>query len=87
MKEMLGKLKRILINLGIATMFIVVLVLMMSLIIFGNKLAGGVDRPVYNCSIAEFSPDFTTKMREECRKQRMMPQNEKDILRKSGTTV
>ena len=23
---------------------------------------------VYNCSIAEISPDFTTKMREECRR-------------------
>ena len=25
---------------------------------------------VYNCSLAEISPDFTTKMREECRNLR-----------------
>jgi hypothetical protein len=25
---------------------------------------------VYNCSIAEISPDFTPKMKEECRKLR-----------------
>jgi hypothetical protein len=24
----------------------------------------------YNCALAEISPDFTTKMREECRKLR-----------------
>jgi len=26
---------------------------------------------VYNCSIAEISPDYTTAMKEECRKLRM----------------
>jgi hypothetical protein len=43
---------------------------MSGLIYLGNTLAEGSKR-VYNCSIAEISPDFTTAMREMCRKQRM----------------
>ena len=42
---------------------------MLGLIILGNNLAGSGQR-MYNCSIAEISPDFTPRMREECRKLR-----------------
>jgi hypothetical protein len=44
-------------------------ILMIGLIILGNTVAGTGQR-MYNCSIAEISPDFTPKMREECRKLR-----------------
>ena len=42
---------------------------MLGLIVLGNNVAGTGQR-MYNCSIAEISPDFTPKMREECRKLR-----------------
>lgn len=42
---------------------------MFGLIYLGNQLAGGAT-VMYNCSIAEISPDFTSAMREECRKIR-----------------
>jgi hypothetical protein len=37
-------------------------------IIYGIHTVVGNDAPMYNCSIAEISPDFTPKMRDECRK-------------------
>lgn len=45
---------------------------MFGLIYLGNNLAerGTV---VYNCSIAEISPDFSPKMREECRRKLSQP--------------
>jgi hypothetical protein len=43
--------------------------LMFGVIVFGNSIAG-TGQQMYNCSIAEISPDFTSKMREECRKLR-----------------
>ncbi len=49
--------------------FVAILISMFALIYFGNYIAGQGQR-VYNCSIAEISPDFTPKMREECRKLR-----------------
>ena len=58
---------------------------MFGLIVFGNQLAAGTGK-VYNCSVSEFSPDFTTAMREECRKLKK-EQYEKDPVRKSGTQV
>jgi hypothetical protein len=42
---------------------------MIGLIILGNRLAETGTR-MYNCSIAEISPDFSPAMREECRKLR-----------------
>jgi hypothetical protein len=44
-------------------------VAMIGLIVLGNRVAETGTR-MYNCSIAEISPDFTTAMREECRKLR-----------------
>jgi hypothetical protein len=58
---------------------------MVGLIVFGNQLAAGTGK-VYNCNVSEFSPDFTTAMREECRKLKK-EQYEKDLVRKSGTQV
>jgi hypothetical protein len=46
---------------------VLIWIAMIGLIVFGNSVAGSGQR-IYNCSIAEISPDFTPKMREECRK-------------------
>jgi len=70
---------------GLTLVFVVLVFSMFGLIVFGNSLAGSGQR-VYNCSVAEFSPDFTTAMREECRKLRKQ-QNEENPIRKSGTQV
>jgi hypothetical protein len=43
---------------------------MVGLIVFGNRLVDPTAPRMYNCSVAEISPDFTNAMREECRKQR-----------------
>ena len=39
-------------------------------IIYGIHTMLGDTKVAYDCSIAEISPDFTPKMREECRKLR-----------------
>ena len=54
---------------GFSSLGVVIACLMFGLIVFGNSVAGSGQR-IYNCSIAEISPDFTPKMREECRKLR-----------------
>jgi hypothetical protein len=61
--------KKILKPFALGLLFFIVLCTMFGLVIFGNTIAGSGYR-VYNCSIAEISPDFTPKMREECRKLR-----------------
>jgi hypothetical protein len=51
-----------------------------ALIVLGSALVGilyGIhtvlpQEAVYNCSIAEISPDVPVKVKEECRKQRMI---------------
>lgn len=44
---------------------------MFGLVVLGNRLFASTGYvKVYNCSISEISPDFTTAMREECRKLR-----------------
>ena len=48
---------------------VIVFGIMLGLIVLGNSLAGSGQR-MYNCSIAEISPDFTPRMREECRRLR-----------------
>lgn len=56
------------------------LIMWPALIVLGSALIGilyGIhsvlpQEVAYNCSIAEISPDFTPKMREECRKLRMV---------------
>jgi hypothetical protein len=40
-------------------------------LIYGIHVMMPNDQVVVNCSIAEISPDFTTEMREACRKARM----------------
>ena len=52
---------------GLSLLGVAVACLMFGLIVLGNTVAGSGQR-IYNCSIAEFSPDFTPKMREECRR-------------------
>jgi hypothetical protein len=54
---------------GLSVLGLVTACLMFGLIVLGNTIAGSGQR-MYNCSIAEISPDFTTAMREECRKLR-----------------
>jgi hypothetical protein len=54
---------------GLSLLGVAVACLMFGLIVLGNTVAGSGQR-MYNCSIAEISPDFTTAMREECRKLR-----------------
>ena len=41
---------------------------MFGLLYMGNHMFSDY-KPVYNCSIAEISPDFTNAMREECRRK------------------
>jgi hypothetical protein len=40
---------------------------LVTLLYFINTRLGDA-KPMYNCSIAEISPDFTPAMKEECRK-------------------
>jgi hypothetical protein len=54
---------------GLSLLGVVIACLMFGLIVLGNAIAGSGQR-MYNCSIAEISPDFTPRMREECRRLR-----------------
>jgi len=54
---------------GFIVVIMVAFVSAVSLVVFGNQLMQGSPK-MYDCSIAEFSPDFTTAMRQECRKLR-----------------
>lgn len=54
---------------GISLIIALMGVAAIGLIIIGNTIASHGQR-VYNCSIVEISPDFTPKMRDECRKLR-----------------
>ena len=57
-------------TIGFYIFALVIALSMVGLIIFGNSLVDPKAPRVYNCSVAEISPDFTNAMREECRKQR-----------------
>jgi hypothetical protein len=52
------------------------MVVYLSLIfLFGTIVFGGLDAELnrgiqYNCELAEFSPDFTPQMKQECRRMR-----------------
>ena len=48
-------------------MFVCLLLAMIGLIVLGNQLPG---QRVYDCSMAEFHPDFPPQVKEECRKLR-----------------
>jgi hypothetical protein len=54
---------------GLGLLGLVIACLMFGLVVFGNTIVGSGQR-IYNCSIAEISPDFTPRMREECRRLR-----------------
>jgi hypothetical protein len=62
--------KKILITTAFALGALLIAVSMVGLIVFGNSLVDPKAPRMYNCSVAEISPDFTNAMREECRKQR-----------------
>jgi hypothetical protein len=64
--------KKILINFFFLIGVAGILLSMVALIVFGNQLVDKNTPRLYNCSIAEISPDFTHAMREECRKQRKL---------------
>lgn len=53
-------------------MWPIIIILNVALIslIYGIHTSLGTGPKIYNCSIAEISPDFTPAMREECRKLR-----------------
>ena len=59
--------KNILQTIGMSMIVIGLALSMFGLIIFGNQLAGPHTR-VYNCSIAEISPDIPLEVKQECRK-------------------
>ena len=52
---------------GLAFVFIGLVLAMVGLIVVGNHLPG---QKVYDCSLAEFHPDFPADVKEECRKIR-----------------
>jgi hypothetical protein len=62
--------KQILQSIGLGFIMFGLLLAMLGLIIFGNRMFDNEQPRYYNCSIAEFSPDFTPAMREACRKAR-----------------
>ena len=50
---------------------LIVLGLAMYGLLYGIHVYLGDSRPMYDCSIAEISPDFTPAMKDQCRKLRM----------------
>jgi hypothetical protein len=71
-------------TISISLIVVALALTMFGLIVFGNRLAETGNR-VYNCEmlIGGWHPDFPRQVINECRK----PQNEKDLLRKSGPQV
>lgn len=57
-------------NLDKETLPVVVIVLVCAGILLFSDLGKGSTR-VYDCRLAEISPDFPPKVRDECRKRRM----------------
>ncbi len=55
-------------KIGIALGGAAVLALMLSLIIFGNSIMPR--ERIYDCSLAEISPDYPVEVKNECRKIR-----------------
>ena len=49
---------------------LIILTVAMFALLYGVNTQMGRGPAMYNCSIAEISPDFTPAMREECRKLR-----------------
>jgi hypothetical protein len=55
-----------------AVMFILAIICVMSMILYGTLLAEiEVPEPKYDCSLAGFHPDYTQAMRQECIKGRV----------------
>jgi hypothetical protein len=59
--------KQILQIIGLSIIVIGLSLVMFGLIVFGNNLPSG---RTYDCSIAEFHPDYPLQVKEECRKLR-----------------
>lgn len=53
---------------GLTVFLLATLITMMGLVYLGNRMFDSERGKIYNCSVAEISPDFTTAMREECRR-------------------
>ena len=52
-------------------MFIIAILCVMSIILYSTLLASiDFPKPKYDCSLANFHPEYTLAMREECRKRR-----------------
>lgn len=49
---------------------LIILGVALFLLLYGINSSLGRGPAMYNCSIAEISPDYTTAMKEECRKLR-----------------
>jgi len=49
-----------------AIVLVLIWIIMFGLVVLGNRMFDTGSK-MYNCSIAEISPDFTPAMREECR--------------------
>jgi len=54
---------------GIAFVFIGLVLAMVGLIVVGNHLPG---QKVYDCSLAEFHPDYPIQVKEECRRMKLV---------------
>lgn len=55
-----------------AVMFILAILCVMSIILYSTLLASiDIPKPKYDCSLANFHPEYTSAMREECRKRRV----------------
>jgi hypothetical protein len=61
------------VNILVSLALLVLMSAMFGLVYLGNSIANelGVQLTTYDCSIAEISPDYTTAMKEECRRLRM----------------
>ena len=54
---------------GLAFMFVGLLLATVGLIVVGNQLPG---QKVYDCSLAEFHPDYPIQVKEECRRMKLI---------------
>lgn len=54
---------------GLAFMFVGLVLAMVGLIVVGNQLPR---QKVYDCSLAEFHPDYPIQVKEECRRMKLI---------------
>lgn len=60
----------------LGTVMVLVMTVISVYVIVQYEVAQGHPTRMINCSIAEFSPDFTPGMRQACREARMQPTKE-----------